>query len=87
MYTLHYTLARGLEGLELLLTSHKFGTILKKKNKKRIKVDLHIRKAWFINSLLVNMEAWYNLLKSDIEVKKPQSYLVVRTPVRNSQKS
>ena len=33
------------------------------KSKKRIKVGLHLRKAWFINSLLVNMEAWHNILK------------------------
>ena len=36
-----------------------------KDSKRRIKVGLHLRQAWFINSLLVNVEAWPNVLKKD----------------------
>ena len=34
--------------------------------KKRVTVGLHLRKSWFINSLLVNMEAWHNVSKKYI---------------------
>ena len=54
-------LKRELEDFALFLTSHKYCTI--QKSKKIIKVGFHLRKAWFINSLLVNMKAWHNVLK------------------------
>ena len=34
--------------------------------KRRIKMGLHLRQAWFINSLCVNVEVWHNVLKKDI---------------------
>ena len=39
-----------------------------KDSKRRIKVGLHLRQAWFINSLLVNVEAWHNVLKKDTDI-------------------
>jgi hypothetical protein len=37
-------------------------------SRKRIEVGLILRKTWFVNALLVNMEAWHNVLKKDTEV-------------------
>ena len=37
-------------------------------SKRRIKVGLHLRQAWFINALLVNVEAWHNVLKKDTDI-------------------
>ena len=34
--------------------------------KRRIQMGLHLRQAWFINSLCVNVEVWHNILKKDI---------------------
>ena len=39
-----------------------------KDSKRRIKVGLHLRQAWFINSLLVNVEDWHNVLKKDTDI-------------------
>ena len=39
-----------------------------KDSKRRIKVGLHLRQAWFIKSLFVNVEAWHNVLKKDIDI-------------------
>jgi hypothetical protein len=36
--------------------------------KKRIKMGLLLRQAWFVNSMLVNMEAWHNILQKDTDV-------------------
>ena len=37
-------------------------------NKRRVKVGLQLRQAWFINALLVNIEVWHNIMKRDIQV-------------------
>ena len=34
-------------------------------SKRRIRVGLHLRQAWFVNSVLLNMEVWHNILKKD----------------------
>ena len=34
-----------------------------KDNKRRTQVGLHFRQAWFVNSMLLNMEVWHNVLK------------------------
>ena len=39
-----------------------------KDSKRRIKVGLQLRQAWFVNSMLVNVEAWHNILKKDTDV-------------------
>ena len=39
-----------------------------KDSKRRIKIGLQLRQAWFVNSLLVNVEAWHNVLKKDTDV-------------------
>ena len=36
-------------------------------NKRRVRVGLQLRQAWFINALLVNVEVWHNVMKKDIE--------------------
>ena len=35
-------------------------------SERRIKVGLELRQAWFVNSMLLNVEAWHNVLKKDI---------------------
>ena len=37
-------------------------------SKRRVKVGLHLRQAWFVNSVLLNMEVWHNILKKDTDV-------------------
>ena len=37
-------------------------------NKRRIQIGLHLRQAWFVNSVLLNMEVWHNVLKKDTDV-------------------
>ena len=32
-------------------------------NKRRIQIGLHLRQAWFVNSVLLNMEVWHNVFK------------------------
>ena len=50
--------------------------------KGRIKMGLHLRQAWFINSLCVNVEVWHNVLKKDmtpfIDLDK---YLIKKKPL------
>ena len=31
-----------------------------------VKVGLELRQSWFVNSMLLNVEAWHNLLKKDV---------------------
>ena len=35
-------------------------------SKRRIRVGLHLRQAWFVNSVLLNMEVWHNILKKTL---------------------
>ena len=37
-------------------------------SKRRVRVGLHLRQAWFVNSVLLNMEVWHNILKKDTDV-------------------
>ena len=37
-------------------------------NKRRVRVGLQLRQAWFLNALLVNLEVWHNVMKKDIEI-------------------
>ena len=39
-----------------------------KDSKRRIKIGLQLRQAWFVNSLLVNVEAWHNVLKKKTQM-------------------
>ena len=35
--------------------------------KRRIELGVQLRNAWLVNSMLLNCEAWHNILKKDIE--------------------
>ena len=44
---------------------------------KKTKVGLELRQAWFLNSVLLNMETWHNLQEKDLkELKKLDQYLL-----------
>ena len=47
-------------------------------NRKRIEVGLILRQAWFINALLVNMEAWHNVLKKDTDIFTKLDHYLMR---------
>ena len=45
--------------------------------KKRTKVGLELRQAWFFNSILLNMETWHNLKDNDLkEINKLDNFLL-----------
>ena len=45
--------------------------------KRRIKMGLLLREAWFVNAMFVNMEAWHNVLKKDtLQFTKLDHYLM-----------
>ena len=37
-------------------------------SKRRTRVRLHLRQAWLINSILLNIEVWHNVLKKDTKI-------------------
>ena len=37
-------------------------------SKRRTRVGLHLRQAWLINSILLNIEVWHNVLKKDTNI-------------------
>ena len=46
-------------------------------SRRRIELGLLLRQAWFVNAMLVNIEAWHNVLKKDTEVfTKLDNYLM-----------
>ena len=47
-------------------------------SERRIKVGLELRQAWFVNSMLLNAEAWHNVLKKDINVFTSMDKYLVR---------
>ena len=45
--------------------------------KKRTKVGLELRRAWFLNSILLNMETWQNLKDNDLtEINNLDNFLL-----------
>ena len=46
--------------------------------KKRISMGLLLRQAWFVNAMLVNMEAWHNVLQKDTNVFVTLDHYLVR---------
>ena len=46
--------------------------------KKRIQMGLLLRQAWFVNSMLVNMEAWHNVLQKDTDVFIKLDHYLIR---------
>jgi hypothetical protein len=46
--------------------------------KKRIRMGLLLRQAWFVNAMLVNMEAWHNVLQKDTDVFVTLDHYLVR---------
>jgi hypothetical protein len=44
----------------------------------RIRVGLTLRQVWFVNAMLVNVEAWHNILQKDIEVFKNLDHYLMR---------
>ena len=45
--------------------------------KKRTEVGLELRRAWFLNSILLNMETWQNLKDNDLrEINKLDNFLL-----------
>ena len=61
------TVSRRARGFGIISNIMQIGEHIKD-SKRRIKVGLHLRQAWFINSLLVNVEDWHNVLKKDTNI-------------------
>ena len=56
-------------------------------SERRVKVGLELRQSWFVNSMLLNAEAWHNLLKKDVNTFTSMDKYLVRKILNSHSKA
>ena len=56
-------------------------------SERRIRVGLELRQAWFVNSMLLNVEAWHNMLQKDMNIITSMDKYLVRKIINSHSKA